>query len=163
MENIITREHPLARLTDFSFFIFFDLSKPFYFTLEYELPDYLQSAGPLRILEMPSMEIGFGETGLKEREFPVEYYSSSQSKRVYRVKMPRGLRLKFMPSDIVLKNPIADYSLTFRREGDRELVVVSDFKRKGRVVEPRHWSRYRDFMMAVATASQTKLFFEVAK
>ncbi len=163
MEAIVTREHPAAQLKQYQFHNLDQLSKPFYFTIDYHIPSYPKIAGPLRIFELPSMKRAFSETGLKERKFPVEYSTSMGERRIYTLKVAPNLRAKFIPKDVLLKNPIATYSLKTTKVNEHEFRIDSNFQRFGRIVEPHRWPAYREFLSQVVAATEQKLFFEVVK
>ena len=160
MESIVTREHPAAQLVRYKFHNLYDLAKPFYFTIDYTIANYPKKAGPLRIFELPSLEQSFSETGLKERKYPLEYRSSYGERRIYELTLAPNLQAKFLPQDTKLVNPIASYMLTTKKIGKNKYRIDSNFERFERIVKPRHWPAYRQFLSEVVAASKQKLFFE---
>ena len=138
-----------------------DLAKPFHYSSKFKVPNLAQKAGPLLILKLPEFVTSFSEVSRKDRTYPIDYRTTRLVKSEWRVSFPKSWKIRAKPSGFSIEHPagmirqvveVRENDLLIRRESriDRPKVTVSDY------------SKHREALKRVESASQERVFFEVS-
>lgn len=152
---------PGGRLLDYALHNLDDVSKPFWFSLDYELPDYPIRAGDLAIVKLPELKekLRFGEAALEERTYDIEHRSSMRYLIRYDISLPETYRTEHLPEALSLKNPHGAFTAGCELDG-RRLVCDMELRRESRVIPSKDYEKYRRFLRKIGRYAENRLFFK---
>ncbi len=167
MQESITRLYPNIRLTSFEFDESLDdLSDTLYYTHSYEVPNIFTEVGRMQIFELPWGDKFESPTFMAtdDRVFPIElwiYLDVEKYNEVLYIEVPEGKRLADLPRNISLSCHNAEYSLTFKREGNRVVAERTLVIKVDRVM-PEHYAEFKTFLGDVVRSDRQQIGFNPA-
>ena len=160
LANMLSAMSPKAKLERFRLANVHDISKPFAIRMWYRLPDYVVTAGQLRIFGVPGIEQQFPEAALPKRKFAINYSTSLKTVRRITILVPPSYKAKYLPLPIDLKTDYATYQARYDRQGQK-IVFTSTMRRPKRIVPAADYAAYRAFLQQIGQYTKEQMFFEV--
>ncbi|MFC1854988.1 DUF3857 domain-containing transglutaminase family protein [Thermodesulfobacteriota bacterium] len=141
-----------------------DISKPFSLELGMVLKNYGITAGDLVILSIPGLEKTFREVGIKERKFPLEFMTSSQSKNQFIIDLGNNFTAKYLPEPLNIDTEYFSYKYNMEyKEENGKLIVTEDYKRKKREVPLSEYEEYKKAHKLIERRLRDKIFLSKIK
>ena len=162
LQEMINAISPGALLSSYKFHNIEDISKPFWFNMDYKLFDYPVKAADLLVFQIPFFKKSYGEISLEDRKYPIEYNYALDDTVTYNINLPDNMEIKYMPPDIDLKNIYASYKATSQIKG-RTISFNTSFKRHTRLVPAADYKMYKEFLNKISRYTEDRLFLKVAK
>lgn len=136
-----------------------DLTVPLTVKMKIRLPEYPSFAGDLMIFPLPLSDkiYQFVETSLDEREFDIDYHSSSRMDRHIRLHVPDGFEVKGLPVPLNLETSYIRYQSDFSRDGDA-IVFEDSFVQPRRIVPKEDYAAHKAMLERVANYSKKPVF-----
>ena len=137
-QQMAKRSSPGAELLDYGLNNLEDISKPLVLEIKYTVPDFLDSAGDLMLLEMPEIADRYTrrELSLSSRMFDIYYNTSEEVKHDFKFVIPENIELLESPEPITITGERWSYSAEYQVNGDT-MIFSDDWKRSGRVIPVR--------------------------
>lgn len=144
-QQMAKRTSPEAKLLDYSLLNLEDISKPLRMKIEYRVPDLLQEAGDLYILELPEIIERYtkGELSLSERRYDLVYDTSEEIVHTFRIVIPYGWEIVAIPEPVEIKGNQIEYTAGY--SFDHNSLIFNDvWKRKDRVIPVEDYTEYKN-------------------
>jgi hypothetical protein len=116
LTELLNSEFPNIKLKLLNMDNLDNLSPKVEYTYEGEVPNYVTEAGSFFIMEIPWRDKLKADQGLsyEKRRYNYTYWPRTDTvSEEMEITIPPGYELVEVPSDLILKNPIADYSVTY--------------------------------------------------
>ena len=112
--------------------------------IQYEVPDLLEEAGDLYLLELPEISERYerAELSLTERRYDLVYDTSEEIIHTFRIILPKDWEIETTPDPIKLKRNQVEYSAGYMIKGDT-LIFRDDWRREGRIIPVEDYSEYK--------------------
>lgn len=162
LQDMVNGISPGGKLLKYEFFNVDDISKPFWFNLNYKLVDYPIKAADLLIFKLPHFKMSFDEIGLESRKYPIEYNYPLGVTDMYTIKLPSNFDIQYIPRDIDWKSDYASYK-THSEIKDKNIIFTTSFKRYKRLVPASDYKSYKELLSKISRYTEDKLFFKVIK
>lgn len=162
LQNWINDISPGGILKDYEFYNVEDISKPFYFKMNYELKNYSTKVSDLIIFNLPDFESRFNEVSLEKRKYDIEYPSSSESTKKYFINLPENYEIikDYLPENINIENNYISFHSFIKIIDSRKLEFTVSFKRYKRIIPVKDYKQYREDLNKISRYTQNKLFFK---
>lgn len=154
---------PGAKLKRFRFFNVHDISEPFYYFWEVNMPEYAVRANDLLIFDMPWSEKSFPELSLDERRYPLAYSSRQWITSTYVLNLPDNVEVKYLPDNFAgWYKDIVFCNSSWSVRNNTVIYTVSHRRMKDRVY-PEDYKGYKSFLEDFANATKQKLVLSEKK
>lgn len=138
-----------------------DFGRPFGYTARFRTEGYGIRAGPLMIVKLPFLEVGFPEAALASRRYPIDYRATSSSRVRWEVTLPPGFRVKAHPADLSLETRSGRFELRSEVRGD--LFVLERRQVISRPYVPAaEYPAHRAALERIQAVGREQLFLEEA-
>ena len=87
--------------------------------MDYILPNWGSIAGNIMILSVPGVDYNFPEVSLKDRKYPLLYYTSLQKRYCAEIEIPEGYTSLYVPEDVNINNEHFTFCGEYREEGNK--------------------------------------------
>jgi len=136
-----------------------DLSVPLTINMKVRLPDYPSSAGDLMIFPLPLTEgiHQFPEISLEERQFDIDYKSSSRVDQHVRLHTPDGFEAVGLPPAVSLQSPYLQFEAKFTRDGNT-IVYEDSLTQPSRIVPKEDYGAHKAMLERIANYSRKPIF-----
>ncbi len=144
MENLVKSESPDAVLDSFRIVNLEDISKQFSLEIFYHIDNYAKKYGDIYIIDLPEIKdrYRFPELSAAEREFPINYSTSSLITHRFNLKISDKFKVEFIPDSIDIGKDKFKYRAGYSTEKNR--IIFNDrFERRGRLILPEEYKDYR--------------------
>ena len=162
LQDMVNGISPGGKLLKYEFFNTDDISKPFWFTLNYKLFNYPIKAADLLIFRLPHFKLDFNEIGLESRKYPIEYNYPLGRTTIYTLNLPSNFEVQYIPPDIDWKSDYASYKTHSEIKG-KTVVFTSAFKRYKRLVPTSDYKAYKELLNKISRYTEDRMFFKVTK
>jgi len=158
----LSDDFPEVRVLHFRIDNLDEVNAPIRYSYTFSVPDYVAEVGSFKFLKIPWSERLSTDKALsyEERRFPYNLWPAADTLREeVEIYLPPGCQPLELGENVQLSNPVADYSLTFSREGGvikgrREMVY------KKSVVSPEEYREFRAFYNRALKADNRQILLK---
>lgn len=145
-----------ASLASFTFQNINDISLPFSFSYEYEIPDYVRKIADLGIMPIPGLldHISFAETALSERVHPIKYDGTEAVFCHGMLNLPKEWQIRSLPKSLSIRNEWMTFTGEFKILGPKTVSFRVEYMRNANFIPVKEFTRYK------ADAEKIKKFGE---
>jgi len=158
LERSVNSISPGGKVLTFEVVNLNSLAKPFIFRATYKYPDYSTSAANFFIFKLFDSSYSFPEASLKERKYDIVYSTSKLIESVSDITFAQNYKIKYLPSNISLKNKYAEFNVNFEKKSENHLILKIKFVRKKRIIKKEDYQEYRDFLKKVESFKNQRVF-----
>lgn len=142
--------HTNAELVSYRVSDLDDLAAPVEIELHYRLVDYAVRAGDkLMVFRLPGLDYGAGSVGKPTRVHPLDWTTLGMSSHRYVLRLPPGLKVRYLPSEVKYVCPSIGYQAAFRRDGG-VITFTDEFRRSRRGAPASEYPGYKAGIEAMA-------------
>jgi transglutaminase-like putative cysteine protease/Tfp pilus assembly protein PilF len=134
------------------------------YTYNFDITDAFTQFGSTKLIELPftvkQKPIDFINN--PERKYDLDfwkYINDDYRKEKLVINIPKNLKLSEMPKNKIYSSPYADYSLTFKKTGNK-LIAIRHIVFKKDIVPASDFSTFSDFYAKVIKADKTQIGFK---
>jgi len=130
--------------------------------VSFSAPDYLKKAGDVWLFTIPGIEVGTGEVGKEEREYPMVFSTTSLSIDKAEVRLPSGFEIQHIPQDVYLELPYAFFKSSYQAI-DGTIFYEGTLERKESKITVSQYPEYKLFRERVSRESQRQIVIKSKK
>ena len=156
----VARIHTNADLVSYRVSDLDDLTAPVQIVLHYRLVDYAVRAGhKLMVFRLPGLNYGAGSVGKATRVHPMDWTTRGQSANRYVIRVPEGLKVRYLPGDVSYNCPSIRYKAAF--DQDAAVVTFTDeFRRELHSAPASEYAQYKAGIEAMAKLAKEWIVVE---
>jgi tetratricopeptide (TPR) repeat protein len=132
-----------------------------HYNYKYKISNEVNDVVGMKIFKMPWSDKlnSLDFTALETRKFPFvmfREFGAESEKEVMTLNIPAGKALAEMPKNVKYSCSVADYSMTYTKQGNK-LVATREFKLKKEYAEVKEYQEFKDFFSKVMEADTKQI------
>ncbi len=159
-QQMVADVHTNAELVSYKLSDLSDLEAPVVVKLHYRLMDYAVRAGDkLMIFRLPGLNYSAYGVGKPDRMHPLDWTTRDRSSHRYTVRLPKGWRVRYVPSPVQVAGAPFSYTSKFEAKGDT--VTFEDESRRDVIAAPAsQYAAYKAGVEAMAKLAKEWVVLE---